>query len=490
MFRYQPIVELLGKTKFFIFILIKNISLHSWYERAREKAWKKYGGRFQSTSQTKRIYPKKGLLGYKVLIDGFNNTFEVPIEQFHGAPSASTTRSEQDSRYAGFSEEERDKLIRMKSFVKEFALDDRKRAKQIAAANLQQSRRPPLLIHQTSDPNKHSIQPSDSIVSLTEVSSSQNRSNIIIPDLKTFRKMFDIDNSSVTNLSSSTTVSAPTFIKRMEGQSYKGVHIPCFNLNYLLRFIFTLDNHNTNDKPKRVSKTANKPLISLRSPTATENEKHTLPKIISAASNTPTRYSSLTNKLDTVVTANKASLQPLMSSIDAYTLSSSLIASNIEQRKLAKRRELFTQIKQSLEEHESEKSTNPLSGSVPITHKTVHDNDVYIPLPDHPTNRRSSPIKSRLDADIRQATVGPYERYASATTRSTAVQCLQEAGYFKGKSWLKQVEISKEMVKHQVKRRIRRSDGETNHKPIVLPLRANVSTTSAVTHRPNAVKVN
>jgi hypothetical protein len=38
-----------------------------------------------------------------------------------------------------------------------------------------------------------------------------------------------------------------------------------------------------------------------------------------------------------------------MSSVDAYTLSSSRITSEIEQNKAAKRRELFTQIKQSVE---------------------------------------------------------------------------------------------------------------------------------------------
>jgi hypothetical protein len=183
----------------------------------------------------------------------------------------------------------------------------------------------------------------------------------------------------------------------------------------------------------------------------------------------------------------------MMSSVDAYTLSSSRITSEIEQHKAAKRRELFTQIKQSVEnqsDQQSEVSTNPpLSASLPSNPKPM-DVETYIPLPDRPTMRQSSPIKSRVDVDIRQSTVEPYERYASATTRSTAVHCLQEAGYFKGKSWLKQVEISKEMVKHHVKRRIRRADDEKNHKPILLPLRTNVVTTTTNPHKPNTVKVN
>ncbi len=81
--------------------------------------------------------------------------------------------------------------------------------------------------------------------------------------------------------------------------------------------------------------------------------------------------------------------------------------------------------------------------------------------------------------DIRQTTVKPYERYATATTRSTAVHCLQEAGYFKDRAWLKHVEMSKELVKHHVKRRIRLDDDETNHKLILLPLPTNLVISSA-----------
>ncbi|CAF5132848.1 unnamed protein product, partial [Rotaria socialis] len=79
---------------------------------------------------------------------------------------------------------------------------------------------------------------------------------------------------------------------------------------------------------------------------------------------------------------------------------------------------------------------------------------------DRPIVQRSNVFKSRRDCELRQATVESYERYASAKTRSTAIHCLQEAGCFKGKSWLRQVEISKEMIKHTVKRRIRRANDE------------------------------
>jgi hypothetical protein len=207
---------------------MKSFFLNRWYERAREKAWKKYGGHFYSTSQTKRIYPKQGLLGYKVLIDGYNNTFEVPSEQLHSLRSAGTLKTDQNStRYVGFSDEEREKIIKMKSFVKDFALDERKRAKQIAAINLQQSRRPPVVL---AEQNKRLTPVSENISSASEIINTNfKRSHTIVTDLKTFKSILDIDNSSVTTLTPSTLVSAPTRMKRTEGKLY---------LNTFLNIIF------------------------------------------------------------------------------------------------------------------------------------------------------------------------------------------------------------------------------------------------------------
>jgi len=435
----------------------------NWYERARERAWKKYGGRFYYISQTKRVYPKQGLLGYKVLIDGYNNTFEVPPEQLRNVRSSGTLKSDQNNRYIGFSDEEREKIIKTKAFVKEFALDDRKRAKQIAAANLQQSRRPPLVLSSQSliEHNKTLPQISEVTSLSSEDSNNLKRSNTIVPDLKIFKSMFDIDNSSITNLTPSTLISAPPSNKRMENKSI--------------------------EKIKRLSKTASKTLSSTNI-----EDKHTLPIIISPTSNTPTDYSSLTNKLETVINVNQNDSQPIMSSVDAYKVFSSRLTFENEQKKTAKRRELFTEIKQSVEEQlkdHPEKSTNSFSGFSPSKRKSSYV-EAFIPLPDRSTVQCLSPIKSRLDADIHQSTVKSYERYASATTRSTAIHCLQEASYFKGKSWLKQVEISKEMIKHRVKRRMRRADDEKNHKPILLPLRTNIVPTSPDIHRPKTFKVN
>ena len=365
----------------------------------------------------KRVYPKKGLLGYKVLIDGYNNTFEVPPEQLRSIKSGGTLKSNDSDRYIGYTDEEREKIIKTKNYVKDFALDERKRAKQIAAANLQQSRRRPMFPNQLSvEHRKQSTQNSDHIFSSSEGSLTSKRLTAFAPDIKTYQSILEIDDIPIANHS---LLSAPSAGKRI---------------------IIS------NDLPTiRLSKTA-------------LNDKHPLPAIQSPSS----QNSTSTNQLEA-----------LMSSVDAYTFLSTRKNLQTEQEKTIKRQNRLAEIKQSVEEQFQDQSIKPVPMSIPSERKSI-DVENYIPLPDRPTVQRSSPIKSRIDAEVRRTTVKPYERYASATTRSTAVHCLQEAGYFKGKSWLKQVEISKEMVKNHVKRRIRRADQETNQKPVLLPLRTNI----------------
>jgi hypothetical protein len=88
--------------------------------------------------QTKRVYPEKGLLGYKVLIDGYNNTFEVPPSPLRPVRSGSTFRTD---RYIGFNDEEREKLIQTEAFMKQFTMEDRDRAKKTGLTHLQKSYR-------------------------------------------------------------------------------------------------------------------------------------------------------------------------------------------------------------------------------------------------------------------------------------------------------------------------------------------------------------
>jgi len=225
-----------------------------------------------------------------------------------------------------------------------------------------------------------------------------------------------------------------------------------------------------------------------------EEDKPKLSVIMSPRSNAPTTFSSFINEMKIIADANKQAFQPIMSSVDAYLLSSNRVAFEAEQMKAAKKNELFTQIKETFKEQESQpseisttNSTNVLSNSCPADRNSILDVDSYIPLPDHPSYSRFNSIQSRVDLQIRQSTFQSYERHASASIRSTAINCLQEAGYFKRKSWLKQVEISKEMVKHKVQRRIRRADDKTMKNPKLLPFRATDTTTR---YKTNTVNVN
>ena len=102
--------------------------------------WKKYGGRCSTVKRTKRIYPRQGLLGYKVLIDGYNNTFEMPVERDQPV----RLRSDPGGVNAGFGPEEREKIIEMDQLMRQYVLDDDRRTKQTISARYQRWRRPDL----------------------------------------------------------------------------------------------------------------------------------------------------------------------------------------------------------------------------------------------------------------------------------------------------------------------------------------------------------
>ncbi|CAF1523297.1 unnamed protein product, partial [Rotaria sordida] len=245
------------------------------------------------------------------------------------------------------------------------------------------------------------------------------------------------------------------------------------------------NSHESKEKTKQTSKIHQ---VTPRMSIVNEKNKHTLPII-----NSSTIHSISTNKTDTVANVNKQVFQPQMSLVDAYLVSSTGFDLEIEQNKTTKTSELFTENEQSTQPQQQQSTetiittTNPLSSSLRSDRISMLDVDSYIPLPDHPTNRSISPIKSRIDLEIHQSTIKSYERYASASTRSTAIDCLREATFFKKKPWIKKVEISKEMVKHKVQQRLRRATNDINKKPIISPLRTTVSNSS---HKSDTIKVN
>jgi hypothetical protein len=408
-------------------------------------------------NQTKRIYPRKGLLGYKVLIDGYNNTFEVPTEQHRTVRSSGTPRSDQ---YVGYNDEERRKIHQMKIFMKQFALDERQRAKQIAATNLQQSRRPPLILPRIlTGEAKNSItttpQMLEGISSSSEFSNSQIVSSLTASDLQVLKSNVDIQTPSIDKL----------------------LNTP------LIHPIRTyLDNHSSKEKSKQKSK--------LRQTVPINDDRNTGPIISSSVSNTQTPHSTVKNNIETLADPKKQTFQPEMSSADAYLFASSRLALETKQHDAMKKRDLFSKIEARLKQAPEVSRTIPgipRSDSISFDQQSEINVDTHMPLPEHPASVPNGPIKSHIDVKIRQSTVQTYERYSSATSRSTAIKCLEEASYFKRKSWIKQVEISKEMVKHKVQRRMRRADNKTPIKSSLEPLRANHTTTP---YKPNTLKAN
>lgn len=347
--------------------------------------------------------------------------------------SEGSITGERADGYIAYTDEEREKIIRTKAFVKQFALDERQRAKQIAATNLQARRQRLSASRASSDGSKQSIVAAHLLEGVShtpsDLSSSQIVSNVSAVDVKGFKPVVQIDNPTDEHLVS---------IELID---------PIQNEN----------NHTNPSRSKRKSKLS-----------------QTVPAI--TILNEEGRHLASANRRETIASPTKQSrFQPVMSSVDAYLLSSSHVARDNEQKKARKKHQLFAEIEQSLQEQDNrlpEITTAQTNHSLPIDRDAILDVDSYIPLRDHSSSSRRGPIKSPLDLEIRQSTFQSYERHASASVRSTAISCLEEASFFKRKSWLKQVEMSKEMVKHRVQRRMHRSENRTtNSQPSLTPIR-------------------
>ena len=124
------------------------------------------------------------------------------------------SKSNHDIDHTYLNEEEQEKIQKMKSFVKERAVDERTRTKQIVSERLQRSCRPPLLIPQTtSNQTKKSKINLETISSSFEYSNIQKRLNTSISHLKTSKTKSDNEKLLNANLTTS------AFSKRNESKS-------------------------------------------------------------------------------------------------------------------------------------------------------------------------------------------------------------------------------------------------------------------------------
>ncbi|CAF0754445.1 unnamed protein product [Didymodactylos carnosus] len=504
-----------------------------WYERARESAWKKNGGNFYSNPLSKRIYPKTGLLGYKVLIDGYNNTFDGVQEQYLQQKPNSAKHSggiDYIDRYFGKDIYEKEKYLQKKTYMKQFGVEDKHRKGNLAPTITDQRRfatskrqmpytskidqdktskvntnkstvvQPPLeglssssefLQQQSRDwqvmsnqkltllpatINESAIQLSNALKHLaTRKSAKKVNTNNKDTDEKASTVVSSVttDPSTITHLTTSTVT---------QGQATKGkedtTHREPYRKPATTMSVYSTIKPGASEGKKRHS------LSTIRQPPP-DPFKHllsTFPVITDHKPPSLSPTSSISHKIQAVVQTNSDidTQQPLlddeptrlMSAANAYTLAASKAALKTKleskQRLISNRQEEKKSRFLTADHEESEITTQISSQTTKMTgsDSKIDDNeqdllldvDNYIPLSDHSTGTRQRPIKSRLDVEIHRSTVQPYQRYSSATARDTAITCLKEAAYFKRKSWLKQVEISKEMVRHKVKRRIRRAN--------------------------------
>ena len=147
------------------------------------------------------------------------------------------------------------------------------------------------------------------------------------------------------------------------------------------------------------------------------------------------------------------------------------------QQKIAAKRDLLMQNEQPIKNSIEKSARKTRSPSVQANRSRILDINSHKSHSDHPTRKNFSPIQFRFDSKIQQATVKTYERQTSTTTREAAIHCLQEAAFFTRKSWIKQVEISKEMIKQRALRLIRQTDDE-KLSSVLTPIRV-ISTVSS-----------
>ncbi|CAF1102494.1 unnamed protein product [Rotaria sordida] len=186
------------------FSLPRYYKIIRWYERAQERVWKKYGVHIHNSIEIKRSFQSKGLLGYKVMIDGFNNTFDASNEPICSVTSSRKSKLDQTDRYSDYIDEENEKIHKMKAYMEGFGAVERQRTKPPAVNNLRKLRHIPFLSQYSLLDAK--LQPIDltsinsavfleGIMSPSEISNSQGPSSFIGLDHQCSKFIFDMEKS-------------------------------------------------------------------------------------------------------------------------------------------------------------------------------------------------------------------------------------------------------------------------------------------------------
>lgn len=115
------------------FSSLLSLSYFRWYARAKERVWKKYGCCIERSIDIKRSHQSKGVLGYKVSIDGFTGI-------------STNVHTDFDHRSVIYSEEERNKLSKIEVHMKKTVSDLKKAKKKIDTNHYSNSKHHRLLV--------------------------------------------------------------------------------------------------------------------------------------------------------------------------------------------------------------------------------------------------------------------------------------------------------------------------------------------------------
>ena len=114
--------------------------LYRWCERARERAWKKYGAHLGSSIEIKRAYKSKGLLGYPILIDGVNHTFDASNEPMYRMASGRKSQIDEPDRHIDYTDEKSRGIHKVEASIKSFGGGERRPTQHAANIDLQKTR--------------------------------------------------------------------------------------------------------------------------------------------------------------------------------------------------------------------------------------------------------------------------------------------------------------------------------------------------------------
>lgn len=407
-----------------------------WAERARQKAWARITHK-SSNAPSKKVYPEHGLLGYPVLIDGINNDFDGPVDQSRIARANSTDPTEHTCQYGNFSNEDRMKIYMTKRRIKNFLANDRPRQQQPMSmlnrrATVVGTQR--MSITNQTSTLKSALKQSSFLAKIAE---SLRETENIEPVAKPIKVNVDEEQSMLTGLPNS-----PPFRNRVR-MSMPAIHRVSLSSDNLFRSqsqqkTTTIENQYPilSSKPMSSSKTNNRDTVS------DEQQRKTNQKF-----------------------------RPRLSAADIYFLNTSKLNPEEEKRKSLEKieRMVSEQANSIISQSSSSSSSVDTKFLRTVDPQLLLEKESRLLLRDGKLASGPRPIKSRFDQHIHRQTMKSYQTRSDTSSRDTVVECIEEAAHFKGKSWLRQIEISKQMIKTQAQQKLRQTTAG--------PLRASSSIT-------------